>query len=165
MERLHGQPDSVRASRTVAAGEFRAPQVTSKQALEGPDGALIQVCALGHCAVRTPCCPWCCLCTMLNMHRIYVCHDGIALCWLHCVCLQGLVCTLRCTSPVLHVHCVIHPHIVHVLCWPCPVLPVLCLLLCVAVSAWCPGCMWRDSKPLWILVESWLGKTPRENHE
>lgn len=63
-----GQPDSVRASRTESTAEFksfRAPQVTSHKALEGPAGDLIEVCDLGHCAVHTPCCP----CLVLSVHH------------------------------------------------------------------------------------------------
>lgn len=130
MERLHGQPDSVRASRTAAAGEFRAHQVTSKQAEEGPDGDLIQVCSLGHRVVRTPCCPWCCQCTMLNMHR------DLCVPWWHCTVLAALCVPAECCMYT-------EVYVPSAACSPCntpshcacAVLAVPCLLPCLAASA------------------------------
>lgn len=97
--------------------------MTSNQALEGSDWDLIQLCDVGHCAVHTPCCP----CLVLSVHhaghapRFMCTMMACALCWLHCVYLHSVVCTPRCTHPVLRVHHVILPP-----CCTCAVLAMHC---------------------------------------
>lgn len=108
-------------------------------------------------AVCAPC--W--TCTMIHVYHDGMCTVLAALCvpahcWMYTEVYVPSAAGSLCHTPlILYVCCA-----GHALCWPCHV----CNLL-QAVSAWCRGSMWRDSKPLWILVQSLLAKTPCENHE